>query len=188
MKKFKTWKQCTNAEIIELYNKVYNKTKELYPQYFKECSYEFYIDASTVYLGRCLSKYNQDTVGYGKELRNSNVAIILSKYILNDLHSVLKTLCHEFGHAVTPKEHHSYLWYTRANKIAKAFNLPEISRLADKEETDNFKIHIQENNIYKYSVICEKCNRIIYKKRHCNLIDYPSLWRCSCGGTFKRNK
>lgn len=188
--KKRTWKQCNDPKILEIYNEVYEEAKRLYPDYF-EADLNFYIDNSTKHLGRCEGRYDRTTIysGYGFKnhfefLRWDSATILLSKYVTNYT-DVRKILVHEFGHFVTPSENHSSCWERRANKIGAKWNIT-CQRLADKEEVKNFNENIGKKQLKRYSVICSGCGQIVYRQKMCDIIKNPSRWKCGgCGSKFK---
>lgn len=191
VKKKRTWNRCTDREILSVYQEVLEETKRLYPQYF-DCDVQFYIDGSTKYLGHCAYSIKKETM-YTKfgtkahfgDLRYENVCIILSKYV-TDKEQVRSTLVHEFGHMVTPKEHHSFYWETRANKIGEKWGI-ECQRLATKEETQSFLSNIPVKQTKDYTVKCSGCGRLVHRKRMCDIIKHPEFWKCgACGSYFEK--
>ena len=115
MKFLRTWKNCTDEKLNAIYRAVKAVTKELYPQYFVNCEYCFFVNSSKKCLGKCVYDYRMETVKkvHGKidsfNVRNKTVVILLSRYVTNEK-DVLRTLIHEFAHAVTPFENHSATW------------------------------------------------------------------------------
>lgn len=195
----RTWKDCEDPKILAVYKEVMAEAKRLYPQYFEKTTYKFYIDSSTSHLGRCSYQYNKNTL-YSKwgfknhcgNIRCTDVVILLSKYV-QDIKQVTTTLCHEVAHAVTPGDHHSDLWLTRANKIGEKFGVKINSRLASAAETKNFNANIEKANITKkraeYLIRCEKCGQEFHRVRKTDFVKHPYLWKCGkCHGELKRIK
>ena len=85
----KTWKECTNKEILKIYNEVMEVAKSLYPEYFT-FEPKLYIDSSTKHLGHCTWQLKKDTImskfgfkNHFEYLRYEDAAIILSKYVVD---------------------------------------------------------------------------------------------------------
>lgn len=195
----RTWKDCEDQKILAVYNEVMAEAKKLYPEYFEKTTYKFYIDSSTRHLGRCMWQYDKSTLCSERGFKNhcgnircSEVVILLSKY-LKDIKQITSVLVHEAGHAVTPGDHHSSLWFVRSNKIGEKFKVSINGRLANEEEMLDFTKNIRKENGYKeqnkYTVKCKCCGREIHKKRMCSIIKEPKKWRCGvCNGSFERIK
>ena len=86
---------------------------------------------------------------------------------------VTSTLVHEWGHAVTPTEHHSECWLNRANKIGEKFNVI-CQRLATEEE----RRELPEKEPYKYKVYCPKCDAHWLYRKKIQIVQYPFLYQC----------
>lgn len=195
----RTWKDCEDPKILAVYNEVMTEAKRLYPEYFENTRYRFYIDSSTRHLGRCCYEFNKDTLWspYGFKnhcgfIRCTDVVILLSKY-LQDIRQVTSTLVHEAGHAVTPRDNHSSLWLTRSNKIGEKFGIKIEGKFANKEEVADFnanmkKAHVQREQT-KYTIRCKCCGNIFHRKRMTEFVKYPWLWKCGkCNGELERIK
>jgi hypothetical protein len=128
----RTQKDVTDSKIIEIWNECLGEAKRLYPGYFENCTPELYIDDSRSHLGRCsysvINPYEKSI----DKIRYSRCIITISSNLKQDYEQIRKTICHELGHFVTPKEHHSYLWEVRSNKIGEKWGY-KASRLADSE-------------------------------------------------------
>ena len=197
--KKRTWKDCEDQKILAIFNEIKDEAKRLYPQYFESTVYKFYIDSSTSHLGRCAYELDASTIynKYGfqnhfEALRCREVVIILSKYV-TDEKAIRSVLTHEWGHAVSPKEHHSALWQTRTKRIGSKFGIKDANRFAEKDCCKNFSENIKQSNVYiaknQYAVKCSCCGAIVHRKKMCSLIKDPWMWRCSkCNGTFERIK
>lgn len=186
----RTWQDCKDEKILAVYKEVYEETKRLYPDYFT-ASLKFYIDGSTSHLGRCEGRYDRSTIynqwGYKNHfefLRWESAVILLSKYV-TDPESIRRTLVHEFGHFVTPSEHHSSYWLTRANKIGEKWGI-KCSKVADQDEAAAFEKNVGPKQTKKYQVVCSGCGKIVSRQKLCDIIKHPENWKCgSCGARFK---
>lgn len=191
----RTWKECTNKEILKIYNEVLGVAKSLYPEYFT-FNPKLYIDSSTRYLGHCTWQLKKDTImskfGYKnhfENLRYEDAAIILSKYVV-DPKVVKRVIIHEFGHFLTPSEHHSYFWERRTQILGEKLGEKDLKRLASIEDAEIFNKQIELSGVKKaekkYEVVCTGCGRIVKRARMCDIIKYPEHWKCGvCGSHFK---
>ena len=175
----RTWKEPQEWQ-KKIYETVKAEAKRLYPEYFENTKYTFKVAKSTKYVGRCVSIYNQDTL-YNKQfgfknhfgnIRNTEVVIILNENVKSE-EIVTSTLVHEWGHAVTPTEHHSECWLNRANKIGEKFNVT-CQRLATEEE----RRELPEKEPYKYKVYCPKCDAHWLYRKKIQIVQYPFLYQC----------
>ena len=191
--KKRTWYECTDKKILTIYEEVIAEAKKLYPQYF-DCELRFFLDSSTKHLGFCQTHIKEETYmskfgfpNHLEYLRYDDAVIVLSKYV-TDEKAIRSVLVHEVGHFVSPKEHHSYLWKTRADKIGAKFGI-KCQRLANEEETKAFQ-EIKSKEVKKeYTVVCKGCGKIVKRQRMCSIIEHPELWKCgNCGEHFTRQK
>ena len=193
IEKKRTWKDCRDQKILTIFNEIKDEAQKLYPQYFKDTIYKFYIDSSTRHLGRCEYKLKDHTQWfYGSEPQCEEVVILLSKYV-TDEKAIRSVLTHEWGHAVSPREHHSALWQTRTNRIGSKFGIKDASRFAEEDYCKNFSENIKQSGVYiaknQYTVKCTCCGAVVHRKKMCSLIKDPWMWRCGkCHGTFERIK
>lgn len=192
--KKRTWCKCVDKDILSVYEEVKAETKRLYPEYF-DCDPEFYIDRSTTTLGHCACSFKRDTLktkwGFDShfgDIRYEKAFIILSKYI-TDTGLARRTLVHEFAHFVTPKEHHSYYWQMRGEKIGAKWGIT-CKRLANKEDSDLFNASQPKKssvNRKDYVVRCTGCGRLVHRQRRCSIIEHPTQWKCGvCGSRFEK--
>ena len=193
MKILRTWKKCCDAEINALYSAVKGVAEQLYPQYFYGCEYYFFINSSKKCLGKCVYDYNTETLirSHGKmiadRIRNKSVVILLSRYV-TEKKDVLRTLIHEFAHAVAPSGGHSAEWKVKAAAIGEKFGEVGFKSHCTKSEQLRFNGNsgVKQGD-FKYAVLCEKCGRVAKREKMCKLIAHPEKYRCAyCGGKFKR--
>lgn len=185
----RTWSKCTDARVNDLYKKVVEVAKKKYPSYFEGCEPEFWLDTSTSHIGRCITSYTKKYTSERELIRDYNTnsirydrgVILLSKYAITMSDSnILNTLCHEFGHYVTPHEHHSYLWQKRADSIGSEFG-QNCERLASAEESSDFAAQKKAAGIVKtkrYIVGCPNCTNRWRRARRTELIIHPEFYRC----------
>ena len=196
MNRKRTWQICRDNEVIQLFNKVLERSRALYPTLFENCIPQLYIDSSTTKLGHCDTQYNKTYYSKRELLQDKNLnriryrdgVIVLSKYILHDKEKVLDVLVHEFGHFVAPADHHGYLWRTRANNIGQIWNISN-TRLDNSGTLKNGVIS-QEGNIFeKYVIECPKCHAQWKRQKMSDFIKHPSDYRCrKCKKTLIRIK
>ena len=92
MNRKRTWQICRDNEVIQLFNKVLERSRALYPTLFENCIPQLYIDSSTTKLGHCDTQYNKTYYSKRELLQDKNLnriryrdgVIVLSKYILHD--------------------------------------------------------------------------------------------------------
>lgn len=187
----RTWKKCTDEKINNIYNEVLSTVKEMYPEYF-DCRLSFYIDSSTRTLGQCIRTYKKESLisqwGYPNHfgyIRNEEVVILLSRYVTDPI-VAKRTLIHEFAHMVTPKEHHSYYWERRAERIGEKFGEKDLKRLASIDDSEVFNKQMEISGVKKLEVVCTGCGHIAKRTRMCDIIRHPERWKCGiCGSHFK---
>ena len=187
----RTWKKCTDEKINSIYNEILETVKSMYPEYF-DCKLSFYIDSSTRSLGRCIANYKRESLisrwgfpNHFEYIRNEEVVILLSKYV-TDPATAKRTLIHEFAHMVTPKEHHSYYWECRAERIGEKFGEKDLKRLASIDDSEIFNKQMEISGVKKLEVVCTGCGHIAKRTRMCDIIRHPERWTCGiCGSHFK---
>lgn len=190
LQKKKTWKVCENEEILRIYEEVKAEAERLFPEYFKGCTYEFYIDGTKNACGHCYWEYDKDTIynNYGKKnhfgfLRCKHVVITLSKYMCAKY--ARNTIVHEFGHAVTPAENHSELWLKRANKIGEKWG----ENCAIGANPDKYKTFNNALPVAPYRIACPECGRSWEYHRMGKAVKYSNLYTCpDCGSNLVRVK
>ena len=96
-----------------------------------------------------------------------------------DYDQIRKTICHELGHFVSPKEHHGYLWRARTNKIGEKWGF-EAERCTSNEAFNEAAKEAKSahSNPYKYRLFCPKCGAEWKYKTKCTAIKYPYGYRC----------
>ena len=187
----KTWKECTNKEILKIYNEVMGVAKSLYPEYFT-FEPKLYIDSSTKHLGHCTWQLKKDTImskfgfkNHFEYLRYEDAAIILSKYVV-DPKVAKRVIIHEFGHFLTPSEHHSYFWERRTQILGEKLGEKDLKRLASIDDSEIFNKQMEISGVKKLEVVCTGCGRIAKRTRMCDIIRHPERWKCGvCGSHFK---
>jgi hypothetical protein len=176
----RTHKDVTDPKILEIWTEVVAEAKRLYPAYFESCTPELYHDSSYSHLGHYSSTLKNPQERNVDKIRHERCIITISTNLKQDYEQIRRTLCHELGHFVSPKEHHGYIWQTRANKICSKWGL-ETSRCSSNETFSEAAKQARDarmNNNYKYRLYCPKCNAEWKYKTNCERIKYPYL--CSC--------
>ncbi len=182
----RTWTEATeqmNPTVWKMFHEVKEEAKRLYPQYFEEYHGNpiepvLCYTNSTHALGSCWCEPRGKI--YGRpfhERRNQKIIICLSRHVLPDLEETRNVLVHEFGHAVAPEEHHSYLWKARADKIGQKWGI-ENSRTNGKCQVFNEAGRKKKEDLKaraSYQLFCPKCNVALGKPyvTMCDRIKYP---------------
>ena len=177
----KTHKDVTDPRILEIWEGVKAEAKMLYPYYFEGCEPEFYQDNSYRNLGRCFQSFRNPSEKNVDKIRHSKCIITISSNLKQDYDQIRKTLCHEFGHFVAPKEDHGYLWKVRTNKIGERWGL-KAERLTDNQTFNSAAEQARKEknkSEYKYRAYCPKCGAEWKYKTQCKVVKSPERWRCS---------
>ena len=176
----RTHKDITDKRILEIWEEVKTEAKSLYPQYFDHCEPELYQDNSYSHLGLCIYEYSNPREKNINKIRHSRCIITISSCLGQDYNQIRKTLCHEIGHFVAPKEHHGYLWKVRTNKIGERWGF-EAERLTNNTTFNNAakEIRSSRSGEYKYRVYCPDCNTEWKYKTNCQIVKSPNRYLCS---------
>ena len=175
----KTHKDITDKRILEIWDEVKSEAKVLYPRYFDSCEPELYQDSSYSHLGLCSQSYSNPSEKNVDMIKQSRCIITISSCLGQDYDQIRKTLCHELGHFVAPKEHHSYLWKARANKIGSRWGI-NAERCTDNETFNNAakQMRASKGSEYKYKVYCPECKTEWLYKTFCQIVQKPGRYRC----------
>lgn len=117
----------------------------------------------------------------GKYYININATLLDER---NGDDGLINTLLHELLHTCPNCMNHGSIWKNYAEKVRRAYGY-DIKRTSDQEEkqvtTGNLNYRERE---YKYFIYCEKCGKLIErKKRKCDVTERPWRWQHSgCGG------
>jgi predicted SprT family Zn-dependent metalloprotease len=173
----RTQKDVTDSKIIEIWNECLVEAKRLYPRYFENCTPELYMDNSRSHLGRCsysvINPYERSV----DKIRYSRCIITVSSNLKQDYEQIRKTICHELGHFVTPKEHHSYLWKVRSDKIGEKWGYKATVR-ADSETFHKAILEAPKRTTFKYMVYCPCCFANWKYKSLCGIVREPQRYQC----------
>ena len=183
----KTHKDITDKRILEIWQEVKAEAKALFPHYFEYCEPELYQDDSYSHLGWCSQSFVNHREKNVNKIKHSRCIITISSCLGQDYGQIRKTLCHELGHFVSPKESHKHLWKTRANKIGARWNL-KIERLTDNETFNNAanQMRALKGNEYKYVVYCPECDHEWKYKTQCKIVKSPEHYLCGeCNESLK---
>lgn len=175
----RTHKDITDIQILKIWDEVKSEAKVLYPHFFDQCEPELYQDSSYSHLGWCSQSLVNPSEKNVDKIKQSRCIITISSCLGQDYEQIRKTLCHELGHFVAPKEHHSYLWQARANKIGTRWGF-EATRLTN---SDTFRsaakeMRAKKQSAYKYRVYCPICNNEWMYKTQCGIVQNPSRYMC----------
>lgn len=111
--------------------------------------------------------------------------IEISPWVLELEDVIIKnTIMHELIHCIPYCNNHSMEFKKYAKIINNAYGY-NISRLGNKKnDFEKSNIEFNENENYKYKIVCKKCKQEFYRKR---LARYFKIrYRCAkCGGKFE---
>ena len=176
----KTHKDITDKRILEIWEEVKAEAKALYPHFFEDCEPELYQDSSYSHLGLCSQSYSNPREKNVDKIRQLRCIITISSCLGQDYDQIRKTLCHELGHFVAPKEHHGHLWKARTNKIGTRWGF-NAERCTNNETFNNAakEMRAKKSSEYKYKVYCPKCGTEWKYKSKCGIVQNPARYRCS---------
>lgn len=186
----RTHKDITDKRILEIWEEVKAEAKSLYPHFFEQCEPELYQDSSYSHLGLCIQSYRNPRERVVDKIKQTRCIITISSCLGQDYDQIRKTLCHELGHFVAPKNHHDHIWKVRTNKIGERWNL-KAERLTDNATFNNAasQIRASKSSEYKYRVYCPDCNTEWKYKTNCQIVKSPSRYLCSgCKTKLKSEK
>jgi predicted SprT family Zn-dependent metalloprotease len=184
----RTHKDITDEKILQIWEEVKEEAKTLYPQHFEHCEPELYQDSSYRHLGLCAQAYANTRERNVDKIKQTRCIITISSNLKQDYNQIRKTLCHEMGHFVAPREHHSHLWKARADKIGARWGCVS-ERLTNNETFNVARAEIKKNTEYKYRVYCPACGAEWKYKSNCKIVQSPDRYRCgTCKTTLKSEK
>jgi len=117
----------------------------------------------------------------GKFYINVNVTLLDER---NDEEGLINTLLHELLHTCPGCMNHGAEWKKWAEKVRRAYGY-NIKRTGEEDEKGIVTGNLNETErAYKYFIYCEKCGKLIErKKRKCDVTERPWRWQHSgCGG------
>lgn len=186
----RTYKDVTDKRILEIWDEVKEEARALYPHFFEHCEPELYQDSSYSHLGLCSWSFSNPGERNVDKIKHSRCIITISSCLGQDYDQIRKTLCHELGHFVSPREHHSGLWKARANKIGARWGY-EMSRCTNNETFNKAakQMRAERSNDYKYRVFCPDCGTEWKYKTKCQIVQAPHRWSCGkCKQKLKSEK
>lgn len=164
-----TWKLVTDERVLKIYQRAVAHCVELGWLESADKAPKLYTSTRlTRALAFCWQKIIQKAY-YAKDgIQTCSCAIIVTADLLKYPDKIVaNALCHELGHATCKfKEHHSGMWFYRANKIAQVFPDVKISVKATSEEMKIIKSITPDRvkkNAYKYQLVCPKCGATFTK-------------------------
>ena len=92
----------------------------------------------------------------------------------------MNTIIHEILHTLPGCMNHGENWKYAASIVRKKTGI-EIERTGYNAEYQKYR---EENHIYKYAVVCEKCGKKSFFQRMSDVVKYPQLYKCMCGGNL----
>lgn len=177
----RTHKDITDKHILEIWEEVRAEAKSLYPHFFEQCEPELYQDSSYSHLGLCSQSYKNPRERVVDKIKQTRCIITISSNLGQDYDQIRKTLCHELGHFVAPKNHHDHIWKVRTNKIGARWGY-EAERCTNNETFNSAANQIRaskNSNDYKYVVYCPECNHEWKYKTACKIVKSPGRYLCS---------
>ena len=175
----RTHKDVSDERILKIWDEVKAEAKALYPRYFECCEPELYQDDSYSHLGNCSLSLSNPKEKNVDNIKCARCIITVSSCLGQDYDQIRKTLCHELGHFVAPREHHGYLWKARANKIGARWGF-SAERCTDNETFNNAakQMRASKGSAYKYKVYCPECGAEWLYKTNCQIVQSPGRYRC----------
>lgn len=123
--------------------------------------------------------------GYCLYRRDKNYIYVCQNLLYVSEHDIMTTLLHEVLHSTPGCHNHGSLWKARADKVNKKYGY-NIKRITSQVEKG---LNVEELNLHKYMVKCDKCGMVVGRNRMSNLIKDTSRFKCAnCGGKFNRIK
>lgn len=138
-----------------------------------------------------INKRAKSRFGCCKKIREGlkvSFEIEISERILAcDDRIIKQTLAHELLHTCARCDNHGEFWKYYAEQMNKTYGY-KISRVA-RAESLGIESKVETRTLEdRYIVVCEKCGQRIARTRMSNVIKYPNLYRCRCGGHLTRIK
>ena len=135
-----------------------------------------------------INKRARSRWGQCKVVPNRKYEIEISHQLLDDTvpNKAMETvIIHELLHSCPGCMNHGEKWKKLCHKVYVAYGY-NIQRTASAEdlgfvETEEVKAKP------KYKIVCTKCGNTYYREKICNIVKYPSHYKCgNCGGELKR--
>ena len=184
----RTHKDVTDPKILEIWEEVKAEAKKLYPRYFETCEPELYMDNSYTHLGLCSINIQNPKEKNVDAIRLNKCIITISSNLKQDYHQIRRTLCHELGHFVSPREYHGYLWKVRADKIGARWGLVA-SRTTTNETFHQAAKEMRtakRASSKKYRLYCPKCSMEWVYNRRSKAVQNPDNYCCPrCKSSLK---
>ena len=188
----RTYKDVTDQRILDIWEEVKEEARSLYPHHFDFCEPELYQDNSYAHLGLCVQEIANPSVKIVDKIMQNRCIILVSAKLGQDYDQIRRTLCHELGHFVAPRENHSYLWETRANKIGQRWGCKASRCTSNKTFNDaarQAREQRKQNTEYKYRVYCPDCGAEWKYKSNCKVVQRFDKYRCSrCKSSLELEK
>lgn len=108
--------------------------------------------------------------------------IEVSASLLDRPEKLRETLAHELLHTCPGCRNHGEKWKAWADKVNSALGF-SVQRLAPLEEGEGAPLR---QDPVKYILQCQKCGKLIRRRRMCKVVKAPWRYRCTCGGKLKR--
>ena len=154
----RTWYECTEPEITNMYEDVHQQARRL----------GYYIDKPKLYVYK-------STRRFGECRTRGDVSVIaLNEKFLECPEKCMETLVHEYAHAINPKDHHGVEWKSIGDDIGKHYGV-SMSRTTPESEVG---IKISKPKDIKYIVKCPKCGAQWRYERASKIVQHPEKYRC----------
>ena len=144
------------------------------------------VESKNIQPDRITSVKAQKMSPWGKcKCQPNGYSILINSILLDDSlddSALDNTIIHEILHTVDGCFNHGKKWKICAEIINRAYGL-NVKRGSSFEDKG-----IDHTEDIRYIVKCEKCGYEFKRRRLSNLIKYPELYRCECGGNLKRVK
>lgn len=126
--------------------------------------------------------------GYHKIIRYEkfqNHQIEISSWVMELKESIIKnTILHELIHCIPYCNNHGAEFKKYAKQINQKLGYQITTKGNKKEDYQASNLTYQEENEYKYKIICEKCGQEIYRKR----FNESLIKRYRCAKCKRKNK
>ncbi len=108
--------------------------------------------------------------------------IEISASLLDQPEKLRETMAHELLHTCPGCGNHGKKWKAWADRVNIVLGF-SVQRLAPPEEGETGPLR---QDPVKYVLQCQKCGKLIRRRRMCKVVKTPWRYRCTCGGKLKR--
>ena len=125
-------------------------------------------------MGRCIKKTNMLGVCYEIEIAGCMVADGVDDMEIRD------TIMHELIHTCPGCWDHGNVFHHFADIVNRKYGY-HVDTYADREQLEAAGVVIKDPG-YKYMLKCNVCGHEFKRKRWSDVLRYPELYHCACGG------